>query len=487
MPGRALRDLMSAVHDRMPLAPQPGAAAGVPKVDGPRTATPGRSRANGLSAEWQVRGILFLIAAEAVLYGFSYPFFSLALEKRELANWLIGLNASLAGAGILLVGPFLPRLIAICGLRRLVAGLFAISLLSFAALLVADNVIVWFASRFVMGACFSALWPTTEVWLNGVVDEHRRGRVFGASATLYAGAQFLGPLALGVTGSIGALPIVAAMVPLAIGLFVALSLRKDVSHHTDAELRPKESLRLAYVLAGPLVALAFLAGVAETSMQSLLPIYGLSLGLGETQASWLVALFSLGEAVLVGLVGIFADRFGRGRMLRFCAIPAIAIAICLPFSGAGIGVLGPLLFLAGGTISGIYTLGVILIGQDFRGQRLAVVATGFAMAYSAGAVSGSTPIGFLIDLFGPGALPLAIAVSFVGLGVIALTRTDQHATASRTIRQDNRRSGRDQGEGVDVEQAAIGDLQMRDDRKRQERDLQEGLFEPAAKVAGGRA
>ena len=30
---------------------------------------------------WRVIGILFLIAAEAILYGFSYPFFSLALEK----------------------------------------------------------------------------------------------------------------------------------------------------------------------------------------------------------------------------------------------------------------------------------------------------------------------------------------------------------------------------------------------------------------------
>ena len=65
-----------------------------------------------------------------------------------------------------------------------------------------------------------------------------------------------------------------------------------------------------------------------------------------------------------------------------------------------------MLFLAGGTISGIYTLGVILIGQDFRGQRLALVSTGFAMAYSAGSIVGSTPIGFAIDLFGPNALPV---------------------------------------------------------------------------------
>ena len=94
---------------------------------------------------WRVAGILFLIGAEAILYGYSYPFFSLALAKHGIANWLIGVNASLAGAGILIVGPFLPRLIAALGLRRLVAGLFLVSLLSFGLLLVVDATVVWFA------------------------------------------------------------------------------------------------------------------------------------------------------------------------------------------------------------------------------------------------------------------------------------------------------------------------------------------------------
>src|SRR5262245_48742751 len=96
---------------------------------------------------WRVVGVLILIGAEALLYGYSYPFFSLALEKRELATWLIGLNASLAGAGILIVGPVLPWLIDRLGLRQLVTALFAISLASFAAILAADNVVVWFAAR----------------------------------------------------------------------------------------------------------------------------------------------------------------------------------------------------------------------------------------------------------------------------------------------------------------------------------------------------
>ncbi len=63
------------------------------------------------------------------------------------------------------------------------------------------------------------------------------------------------------------------------------------------------------------------------------------------------------------------------------------------------------------------------MGQDFRGQQLAYVSTGFAMAYAAGSIVGSTPVGYLIDVFGPEALPLSVAVGFLGLTVfLALPR-----------------------------------------------------------------
>lgn len=372
---------------------------------------------------WRVAGILFLIAAEAMLYGYSYPFFSLALEKRDLASWLIGLNASLAGAGILVVGPFLPRLIRYFGLRRLVAGLFLLSLLSFGALIVVDHLLVWFLARLVMGACFAALWTTTEIWLNGVVDDAHRGRIIGASGTLYAGAQFLGPLALSATGVTGHLPLIAAMVPLAMGVVVAMSIAspKRVDNEETTHLGPAD-MKLALKLVGPIVAAAFFAGVAEVSMQSLLPLFGLANGLDDAGAARMVALLSLGEAVIVALLGFMADRFGRGNTLRLAGVGALAVMVMLPLLVNSPDLIGLTLFLAGGVISGIYTLGVIQIGQDFRGHQLAVVSTAFAMAYAAGAVVGSTPFGLAIDLFGPNALPYGLAIAFAALAALVFVK-----------------------------------------------------------------
>ena len=377
---------------------------------------------------WRVAGVLLLVGIEALLFGYSYPFFSLALESKGIATWLIGLNASIAGAGILIFGPFVPWLIDRLGLRLLVAAQFALSLASFAAILLFDDIVVWFVARFVMGTCFSALWTTTEIWLNGVVDDKNRGRIVGASGTLYAACQFMGPLLLSGTGSTGSLPLVVAMIPLAIGVAVALSIRSEVGEvEDDEESGNVHTLRMSLTLAGSLIAAAFLTGIGETAMQSLLPLYGLAYGLTEAGASRLVAVFSLGEAVLIVALGWFADRHGRRLTLIGCTVLAVISTLAFPLVMNQTFLLEPVVFLAGGTVSGLYTLGIVLIGQDFRGQRLAVVSTGFAMAYSAGSVIGSTLIGVLMDLFGSEALPISVAAGFVAL-LIFLARPVRKAT-----------------------------------------------------------
>ena len=375
-----------------------------------------------------------LIAAESVISAFTYPFFSLALDKHDLPSWLIGLNASLAGAGILFVGPFLPRLMSALGLARLAAVLFVLSFLCFAAILTADNVVVWFAARFVMGACFAALWATTEIWLNGIVDDRRRGRVLALAMVLYTSAQFVGPLMVSATGVSGSLPFLAAMLPLAIGAVIALSIRDDTV--IGPAMKTKDDSRFgfaqAFAAARTLIIASFVIGLVSIAIQGLLPLFALDHGLSDAKASQLVAIFGLGEVTLVLAVGLLADQFGRRQLMRLSAVPTLLIAAALPFAANSVPLLAVVLFFAGGILGGIYTLGLILIGQDFRGRRLAVVSTGFVMAYSAGSMIGSTPIGYLIDVFGSDALIAAVTVSLVVLAGCVFVRSPSATDSAGT-------------------------------------------------------
>ena len=371
----------------------------------------------GNARSWITIALLALLTTESIVSAFTYPFFSLALDQQDLPGWLIGLNASLAGAGILIVGPFLPRLISAFGLSRLVASLFALASMCFAAILLMDHVFVWFATRFVMGACFAALWATTEIWLNGAVDDRRRGRVMVLAMVLYTGAQAVGPLLVSVTGPSGSVPLVAAMLPLAIGALVAVCVRSEAGSEQGAGHAEPERFGLvqAFGTARTLIVLSFAIGLVSTAVLSLLPVFAVGIGLNDDVASQLVSLFGLGELILVVALGGVADRFDRHHLMRFYALPTLLIAAVLPLFAWHVSILAVLMFFAGGCLGGIYTLGLILIGQDFRGQRLAVVSTGFVMAYSAGSMIGSTPIGLLIDLFGPNAF-----IGCVSLGLLVV-------------------------------------------------------------------
>ncbi|MCP4308822.1 MAG: MFS transporter, partial [bacterium] len=184
----------------------PTARASEPESDDARDGTTAHRPSS--IARWAVIGVIVLLLVESAISAFTYPYFSLALEKSGLSNWMIGLNASLAGAGILIAGPFLPRLIVVLGLQRLSAAMFGLPLLCFAAMLIVDHVAIWFAARFIMGACFAALWAVTEIWLNGVVSDRQRGRVLSLAMILYTAAQFVGPLTVSLTGVVGLLPFV---------------------------------------------------------------------------------------------------------------------------------------------------------------------------------------------------------------------------------------------------------------------------------------
>jgi predicted MFS family arabinose efflux permease len=243
---------------------------------------------------------------------------------------------------------------------------------------------------------------------------------------------------LGATGATGILPVVAAMVPLAVGLALALSVPTAMGEVEEDEPDGTLSgLVAALPIAGALIAAAFVTGIGETAMQSLLPLYGLSHGFDVAGASTLVAVFSLGEAVLVAALGWMADRHGRRATLIATSGIAAATSLLIPFAAVSWVLLWPVLFLAGGTVAGLYTLGVVLIGQDFRGQRLAIVSTGFAMAYSAGSVIGATPVAALMAIAGDEALPIGIGALFLVLfGALSLRRPRRAADPDQDQDQD---------------------------------------------------
>jgi MFS family permease len=354
------------------------------------------------------RTIVAICAAgflEAILYGFSFPYFSLVLENRDASALLIGLNSTVGALAVVAIGPAVPFLIVKFGYRTFAGLCFLVSLGGLGILLVTDNIPVWFVVRTLLGFAFGSLWIVTEAWLNHVAPDEKRGRLNALFQMIYSIGFLAGPALIHLVGFAGPTPIIAMLIVAGVGILTAISAQ------SDARGVQEERVHLNWAVAWKardLLAVAALGGMVETALYTLMPIFGLQKGLTEPMAINLLVAFSIGAISVALPLGWLADRLNRAALLRRCAIIATAGAFLLiPFGGDYIPAWA-LAFVMGGAIIGLYNVSLIVLGETYTGTKLPVVAAAFSMAYALGCGGGGAVGGFAMDVLGPDGLPLTV-------------------------------------------------------------------------------
>jgi MFS family permease len=135
--------------------------------------------------------ICLVAFCESVVYGFSFPYFSIRLEQQGLSVALIGLHAAVGTLGVLLCGRVFPARIVRWGYRRSTGIAFSASLAVLFGMALSDGIACSFALRFLLGICLAGVWVCTEAWLNDVVPDAQRGKVNAAFQALYSFGFFL--------------------------------------------------------------------------------------------------------------------------------------------------------------------------------------------------------------------------------------------------------------------------------------------------------
>jgi len=234
-------------------------------------------------------------AAIGLQAGVALPLVPLALERQGADRLTIGVIAAAWAIGMLVTAPYIPRLAARFGavpfiLSAVVAGS-AITV----AYTLTQSPVAWFVLTFLHGAVGGVPWVVSEIWMNVVVEEERRGRVMGVYATMVALGIALGPLVLQVVGVYGPAPFLTCA---ALALSVAVPLLPYWKTAPAIE-HAEDSGYLTVVVAAPLAMLAaFACGLGEQVAFSFLPVYAVGAGVSpETGALWLSA-FVIGNVIL---------------------------------------------------------------------------------------------------------------------------------------------------------------------------------------------
>ncbi len=382
-----------------------------------RALTPAQ-RAQSLAATIVAMGVT------SAIYSLSLPLFSSRLDEMGHSEAMIGANAAAQSVALLAVAPFTPALLRRFGAARPMLWGFAATLAIVLLCMLYENAWYWLVLRLLMGISTGVLWIAGEAWVNQVSEDHRRGRNLAAYGIAAAAGTMAGFAIVYVVGHGGQLPflIVCAMVVLCMA---AIASARRVAP-SFAGQRPRPMLALFWLAPAPILA-NFAVAVTFGSLSTFMPVYGADIGMSHSDAVLMLVLLSAG-GLLQYPVGWLADRVNRRLLALVVMVATVALfaltdavfASALPPAFAWLWALA-----VGLGMMSLYTLGLTLLGERFRGAELGGATTVFQFAFNVGVVVGPLLAGYAMASFGPTGLPwtlVAIYGAVIAISVLLWAR-----------------------------------------------------------------
>ena len=359
-----------------------------------------------------IQGRLCVILSAGIvglIFGFTLPLFAIIMENDSIDITLIGLSAATESLAIIFVGPFIPKLFSFLGIRKSMFYCIGIGTVVIVLIAFSDPLYAWFPLRFILGACVYILLIASDLWISQETSSHVRGRVIAIYGISVTSGMAAGPLLLPTVGSDGYIPILVSAAILATASIPLLLVSGNIAINT-----PKKPIKMRpFLRTIPLLLIAVFAfGIIESSALTMVPIYGLHLGLNETKALILLTLFITGSIILQLPLGWISDRIDRYYILKICTILGLCSSIALLFLFKYDWALWLCLFLIGGTIAGTYTLSLAIIGDLYNGVKLATAISLFAMIFAIGSTLGPIASGYIMRLWDPHGLILVLVIAF---------------------------------------------------------------------------
>ena len=341
--------------------------------------------------------VMLAITLVGVIIGINLPLSSLTLQTWGTSTSVIGFAASMTGLATVVITPFFSKLINRFGQMGIMRFCLVVLPIAIAFLPVFQNIYIWFLLRFIIGVVATGVWLLSEVWINALAEDQHRGKIIA----LYSSLISLG-LIVGVLIS-SLIPIETGggfYVSAGIAVISAIPLWK-MDDLPDFDVVEDISFYKYLVTAPGLMGSSWIMGFLYAATAALLPIFALPFVEGDyAQSSRTVAWLASGELTLPLFVGWLADRYDKTKLMIYIScVSVIALAI-LPaiFDIAVMRFL--FLFIIGGSIMSFYSLGLTLLGQEFKGKVLASANASFIFFLSLGEILGPPVVGAAMDLFG---------------------------------------------------------------------------------------
>ena len=374
----------------------------------------------GLFSDTDMRSVwaaIFSISAVGTGLGLSGPLLSLLMERQGISSSLIGANTAIAGLAAIVSVPFVTVLSRKIGVVNTVLLNIVLSSLCLIAFYFTTPIPDWFLVRFLFSCNLSMMFVLSEFWINHAASERNRGLILGIYGTVLSLGFAAGPAIISIVGIEGFLPFGIGAAIILVASVPPLLARKGQPVMSKTEKTPSI---VPYIFMVPLAtASGFAFGAVEQAELALLPVFATKAGYSELTASFLLTVMLLGNVVFQIPLGIWSDKVeDRRSILLFCALVGISGALLLPVYASNLMALYGIVFLWGGVIGGLYTVGLAHLGSRLTGTDLAQANAAFVLCYASGMMIGPQFVGISMDLLGTDGFGWSLALIFSGYLVL---------------------------------------------------------------------
>jgi MFS family permease len=362
------------------------------------------------------------ISVVGIAIGLGMPLLSVILENRGHSATMIGLNTATAGLASIAAAPLATPLAARFGVAQTMLAMMAAGALAFAGFYAAGAFWMWFPLRAILHVALTVLFILSEFWITVSAPPARRGLVLGIYATVLSLGFAFGPWLFAQVGSAGFAPFGIACALVALASIPVFAAWRESPTIAGPEKAGGGFAR--YILLVPTATAAVLVfGAVETGGFALFPVYGSRIGYSEAEAALLVSMIGLGNVFLQIPLGYWSDRVrDRRLLLAACAGVGLVGVLLLPAFAASWNLTAALLFVWGGSVAGLYTIGLAHLGSRLTGRDLASANAAFVLCYGIGMLLGPQAIGIGLDLFGPPGFGWALALFFTAFLILTFAR-----------------------------------------------------------------
>ncbi|MGN7772885.1 MFS transporter [Phyllobacterium sp. 22552] len=360
------------------------------------------------------------ISAVGVAIGLGIPLLSVILENRGHSATMIGLNAAVAGIASIVAAPFAAPIAARFGVVPTLLVMLLMGGLAFFGFHFFTDFWMWVVLRVFLHFALTMLFILSEYWINAAAPPERRGLVLGIYGTVLSMGFALGPWLFAQIGSVGITPFAVGF-----GIIVVAMLPVLFAWKESPDFHEEEHVPFApFIWAVPTATAAvFVFGAVETGGFALFPVFGARIGYSEANAALLLTTIGLGNVLMQIPIGLLSDHVkDRRKILLACTLIGLLGMGLLPFIYYSWYLVAALLFVWGGAVAGLYTVGLAHLGSQLTGRELASANAAFVFCYAVGMLVGPQAIGIGMDMMGPSGFAVALALFFAAYALLVGSR-----------------------------------------------------------------